>query len=217
MKYKNNRLYINIGCGPTGQIDGFENLDNSLAVLLAKSNILKILLYKLNIISSEKYHADWSSVKWCNVSKGLHYSNGSVDKIYSSHFLEHIPQDKGLFVLGECFRILKPGGVFRIVVPDMLWYASKYVQCTIDLVNGIDLSDNRSYHDDFINTICGAYLSKSRFGLGHSYMYDLPTLVSMLKYVGFRHIKKCEYQQGDEELARYDSRPIDSLHLEVIR
>ena len=37
----------------------------------------------------------------------------------SSHFLEHIPRDDGVFieVMNECWRILKPGGHFRIAVP----------------------------------------------------------------------------------------------------
>ena len=39
--------------------------------------------------------------------------------VYSSHFLEHIPRDQVAPFLQECWRILKPGGVLRIVVPDL--------------------------------------------------------------------------------------------------
>ena len=42
-----------------------------------------------------------------------------AELIFSSHCLEHLSDGEALFVLGECRRILKPGGVIRIAVPDM--------------------------------------------------------------------------------------------------
>lgn len=49
-------------------------------------------------------------------------------------------------------------------------------------------------------------------------MYDLPTLVVVLKNAGFENIKKFEFKNGsDKELASFDSRPEESLHLEVIK
>ncbi len=78
------------------------------------------------------------------------------------------------------------------------------------------LSSERDAHDIFLNSVYGAYLNKRRFGAEHCYMYDLPTLVAVLKAVGFQNIQRCEFQNGvDQELASYDSRPNDSLHLEV--
>jgi ubiquinone/menaquinone biosynthesis C-methylase UbiE len=206
---------VNLGCGPGGQIAGFENLDNSLAVLLGKSRCIKFLLYKLKLISPEKYHADWSEVKWCDVSRRLPYENDSVDRIYSSHLLEHIPRDKGEYLLGECYRVLKANGVFRLVVPDLLWHARNYVRNSTKALELADLPEDRSCHDVFLNSVYGAYLNKRRYGLEHAYMYDLPTLVSTLQYVGFRHIEKFGYQQGELGLACHDSRPEDSLHLEA--
>ena len=48
--------------------------------------------------------------------------------------------------------------------------------------------------------------------------YDFPTLVSILKNSGFEEIKRFGYQEGyDRELSSYDSRPIDSLHIEIIK
>lgn len=39
--------------------------------------------------------------------------------VYSSHFLEHIPRDCVASFLAECRRILAPGGVLRLVLPDL--------------------------------------------------------------------------------------------------
>lgn len=42
-----------------------------------------------------------------------------AELIYSSHCFEHISDDEALYTLTECRRILKPGGLIRIAVPDM--------------------------------------------------------------------------------------------------
>lgn len=48
----------------------------------------------------------------------LPYADESVDEIYASHVLEHIPHARTALVLQEWRRVLKPGGVVRIAVPD---------------------------------------------------------------------------------------------------
>ena len=207
---------LNIGCGPTGQIKGFDNLDNSPSVLLSRIPVLKMALYKLSIINKHQYKADWSGVIRCDVGKRLPYRNESVSKMYSSHFLEHIPHEKGVKALKECYRVLKGEGVMRLVVPDLLWHAERYVEGTKALMEESALPYDRKAHDTFLKTMYGAYLNKKRYGAEHCYMYDLPTLVSVLKEIGFKRIRKCQYQEGeDEELATYDSRPEGSLYLEI--
>jgi predicted SAM-dependent methyltransferase len=42
----------------------------------------------------------------------------SVERILSDHFLEHLKVDEIRFVLAECWRLLVPGGIARIGVPD---------------------------------------------------------------------------------------------------
>ena len=207
-------LQINLGCGPNGQLAGFDNLDNSPSARLAQWPVLKRLLYQFKLLTSQQYQADWSQVRYCDASKQLPYSDASVDKIYSSHFLEHIPPTKGKRVLQECYRVLKPHGVMRLVVPDLLWHARHYIAQTEALL--AQNSTNRQAHDDFLKTLYGAYLFPKRYGAEHCYMYDLPTLTHLLTDIGFSFIQPCAYQQGiDDELAHFDSRPRDSLHLEI--
>ena len=54
-----------------------------------------------------------------DLREALPFSDGSCAIIYSEHFLEHLsyPDDAGEF-LAECLRVLKPGGVFSVGVPD---------------------------------------------------------------------------------------------------
>jgi predicted SAM-dependent methyltransferase len=48
------------------------------------------------------------------------FGAGSVDQVYASHVLEHIGYQEELpAALGEIHRVLKPGGVFALSVPDL--------------------------------------------------------------------------------------------------
>jgi predicted SAM-dependent methyltransferase len=46
------------------------------------------------------------------------FADESFDFIYSEHFLEHLFFDEAVALLQECDRLLKPGGVVRVCVPD---------------------------------------------------------------------------------------------------
>jgi len=52
-------------------------------------------------------------------NKPLPFSDNSVAFFYSSHTLEHIPQEFCQHILDEIYRCLKPGGAVRITVPDL--------------------------------------------------------------------------------------------------
>lgn len=48
----------------------------------------------------------------------LNIPDGSIEYIYSSHFVEHLEHEDLLAHLKECHRVLRPGGVLRLGVPD---------------------------------------------------------------------------------------------------
>jgi predicted SAM-dependent methyltransferase len=48
----------------------------------------------------------------------LNFEDNTFDFIFSEHFFEHLFLDEAIDLLQECYRILKPNGVVRIVVPD---------------------------------------------------------------------------------------------------
>jgi len=53
-----------------------------------------------------------------NLIDPLPYASDSVGKIQAQDVLEHIPFEKVTSVLDEIYRVLKPGGTFRLSVPD---------------------------------------------------------------------------------------------------
>lgn len=54
------------------------------------------------------------------------FDDDSIRWIYSSHFFEHVDDDTADNLFAESYRILKPGGILRIVVPDFGLFIQKY-------------------------------------------------------------------------------------------
>ena len=53
------------------------------------------------------------------------WGNGVADEIRASHILEHFPQREVSGVLKEWARVLMPGGMMKIAVPDFEWVAKQ--------------------------------------------------------------------------------------------
>lgn len=62
-----------------------------------------------------------------NLAKGIPFEDGRVDAIFHEHLLEHIPMEDGYGFMQECFRVLRPGGVLRVGVPDAGMLCASYV------------------------------------------------------------------------------------------
>lgn len=68
-----------------------------------------------------------SAVRQANLLDRLPLADEFASLVYSSHFLEHVPRALVAGLLQECLRVLKPGGVMRIVVPDLENLAREYL------------------------------------------------------------------------------------------
>jgi predicted SAM-dependent methyltransferase len=89
----------------------------------------------LNVGCGSKFHKDWVNidmvsysphVKTCNLIKGIPYPDNQFDVVYHSQVLEHIPREHAAKFINECFRVIKPGGIIRIVVPDLENIVNEY-------------------------------------------------------------------------------------------
>ena len=58
----------------------------------------------------------------------LPFRDGSVKLFYSSHTLEHIPDEFCQHILKEMYRCLKPGGMARLTMPDFDVIYERYSQ-----------------------------------------------------------------------------------------
>ena len=123
------RLRVNVGCGQT-PTPGWKNFDNSLSVRFARIPLLPDLLHKLRFLDTSQYQfircARENHIKYGDATKGLPIKGGSVDVVYSSHMLEHLDRNAADGFLKEAFRVLRPGGVIRIAVPDIKKQVAQY-------------------------------------------------------------------------------------------
>ncbi len=105
-------LKLNLGCG-RNVLPRFVNIDTSPSVLLNRWPFAKKILFSIGLINREQFATTWRpNIMWREVSRGLPYPDNSVDKIYSSHLLEHLEQRRGEVLLREMCRVLKVGGFF---------------------------------------------------------------------------------------------------------
>ena len=52
---------------------------------------------------------------------------GSVDVVFSSNFLEHLPDKKAVLrTLAECHRVLRPGGLLIVLMPNLRYLHGRY-------------------------------------------------------------------------------------------
>jgi predicted SAM-dependent methyltransferase len=62
-----------------------------------------------------------------NLTKGIPCPDNQFDVVYHSHVLEHMDITTGQFFMSECYRVLKKGGVIRVVVPNLEEIAKQYL------------------------------------------------------------------------------------------
>ena len=114
-----------------------------------KTTKLKSHQQRLNIGCGRQYHHDWinldletddPNVLRHNVIHGLPFAENHFDVIYHSHILEHLKPENGANLMDECYRVLRPGGVLRIVVPDLERIASLYLEMHDQAWQGDDQS-----------------------------------------------------------------------------
>ena len=108
---------LNIGCGLSG-IRGWHNLDNSPTILLSRIPVLR------SILKTPAWPRD---VQRCDVRKGLPFADNSVKYIYLSHSFHQLTRGESMQLAKECRRVLQPGGVMRVVVPDLERIAREYL------------------------------------------------------------------------------------------
>lgn len=106
-----------------------------------------------NLGCGSRFHSDWINLDLhsaqpgvisCNLLEGVPLDDDSCDAVFNSALLEHFrPEDAGKFVR-ECHRILRPGGILRIGVPDLENLARLYLHQLERAVAG-----QRGAHDDY--------------------------------------------------------------------
>lgn len=82
------------------------------------------------------FHGDRNAVMPWDLGRGLPLPDQSCDAVYSSHVIEHFDRPGASRFLGECRRVLRPGGIVRLVAPDLEGITRAYLSCLDDARSG---------------------------------------------------------------------------------
>ncbi len=144
-----------------------------------------------------------------NVLWGLPFTDGQCRYVFLSHLLEHLfyPTD-AMALLQEIYRILQPGGVVRIVVPDIEQCIRAYQE------NNTEFFQQRAEHwgaGDGNATRLEHFLSYAGAGPdpawlfeAHKFGYDFETLERALQRAGFKTIVRSSFMASEHVALKVD-------------
>lgn len=144
-----------------------------------------------------------------NVLWGLPFVDDQCRYVFLSHLLEHLfyPTD-AVALLQEIHRILEPGGVVRIVVPDIAQCIAAYQSHDADFFrnrtehwgNG----DGQATRLEHFLAYAGAGPDPAWLFEAHKFGYDLETLTRALQRAGFNNIQSSAYMASHHAALRVD-------------
>ena len=136
---------------------------------------------------------NWSTEIFLHdLRRSLPWHDDDARAIYCSHTLEHLSVDAGRRLLAECYRVVAPDGVVRIVVPDLRRCVDRYLVGDLKAVDFVD-SLGVSFEtkgDSWPKRLLTPYIS-----FPHRCMYDEETLTATMREVGFS-TRVCEPFEG---------------------
>jgi SAM-dependent methyltransferase len=201
---------LNLGCGTKVSDDSeVTNIDWSMYLRLRRNSLYRtVASIVLDGERLKRFKSLSGNLMVHNLAKGIPLESNSIDVVYHSHLLEHLDREIVETFLVEVLRVLKPGGVHRIVVPDMEQAVQAYV-------SHIALCENNpgeaKTHDSYIATIIEQSVRKVAFssrhqkgfrrlienviigdarkrGETHQWMYDRINLGTLLADAGYKNI-----------------------------
>ena len=189
------KIYVQYGCGLSAPKEWI-NFDVSPTLRIQKTPILgTILKSKLKVVFPK-------NVLYGDIIKGLPIDENSCDGLYCSHTLEHLSLKDFRQALINSFKVLKKGGIFRCIVPDLESLARLYIK---ELDNGDNLASlnfmNRTAlgmqeRPRGLKGFLNSFFGNSR----HLWMWDNKSLLAELKDVGFTQIRACKFNDSEDEM-----------------
>jgi SAM-dependent methyltransferase len=207
MEAPREELRLNLGCGLQTH-PSWVNVDGSWNARLAKHPTFRKILASLRLMSAESAGIPWSrDIFVHDVRKPLPFPDGSAIAVYASHVLEHLYREQGQQLVRESFRVLAPGGIIRVVVPDLKNCVREYLGERP--FGELSPSQKALPPGDLLNerllmrwpspskrlTLYRIYELSEDFH-SHKWMYDEDSLSSLIRSVGFASVMRKEYAES---------------------
>lgn len=136
----------------------------------------------------------------------LPYEDNSFEGVFSEHTLEHLYPADSVRLIGEIYRVLKPGGIFRCIVPDL----DKYVR----FYNGeVPNDDFKQYSSGCEAMWC---LTQNWF---HQSVWNAEMMMAKMREAGFSSAEEKSFGVSQDSRLAIDlqERSWESLYVEGVK
>ena len=178
-------MNLHFGCGMSPG-DGWYNCDSSPTLWLQRLPVAGFIFRRLlKPCFLPQIHYD-------NIVRGLSIPPASCDVIYCSHVLEHLALDEFRAAIRNVRRYLKPGGVFRAVLPNLAEHVKVYLEnpepdAAHKFLTWSGLGRASRPHGLL------ARLRASFGGSAHLWMWDFKAMKAELEQAGFRDVRPVKF------------------------
>lgn len=187
-------------------IEGWVNTDITPHIFVTRFPMLPWLMKIFKLIDENRYQQHKAGVfrklKYMNLTKTLPVGTETVEAIFSSHVFEHLFPDEIFHLVNEIKRVLIPGGICRVVVPDLK-----------KIVNNFDPEDP----SEFLKRI---FENSTRSGIKnqHHTGFTEESLGKLFTETGFSKTTASSYMEGAcPDINRLDNRPDESIFFEATK
>jgi SAM-dependent methyltransferase len=190
------KTYVQYGAG-NKFIPGWMSFDASPTLRIQRVPILgRLLRRRLNCHFED-------GIIYGDIVKGLPLPNDSADFVFCSHVLEHLTLADFNCALKNTYKLLKPGGIFRVIVPDLQMDIEDYIRGINSEITELQQSASLNFCRD---TCLGLEKSREGFqrrlidafsGSRHQWMWDSKSLPAALASQGFVDVHP--FVKGDSE------------------
>ena len=124
----------------------------------------------------------------------------SFDFVFSEHMLEHLSYVDGLRCLGECRRVLRPGGGIRIATPSLERLVRLYDAELTDVQRRYIRWAIASFVPETDAPLPGFVVNNFLHAWGHRFVYDRNTLRHALESAGFVDVEEAQIGEHEQHL-----------------
>lgn len=216
---------LNLACGTkTSKDRSVVNIDWSIMLRIRTNTILRAfapLLLRGDRL--QRFLSLPENIMLHDLSRGIPFPDAGADAVYHSHVLEHFDRSEAPKFIQECARVLRPGGVIRVVVPDFERHCRNYM----NHVSACEKGGEIAVHDSFVEPLLMQSVIREAYGssqqrpvrrfvenllLGdarsrgetHQWMYDRFNLAALLLSCGFIDpVARCFDQSAIDGWDRY--------------